>query len=325
MGNFARHLGAHWAAGFAAWCIIATAALLGTDEPWIFRYVPVVAAILASVPILFTVLALRAEPLKPTLLRVHAGLIAGGVLGALIDQSPLTALLTGIYGYWAGVAWADFHGARQHPIRATPLPTWQRLIQGAVKIVAAAFVLLLAGSTLAYAAFTGPRGGTDYPAAAESPYRLPWPAGTTRFCIQGNRAVVSHRGWEEHAFDFTMPVGSPVCAARAGEVTQVIVENDGHGYKWPNNKVVVRHEDGTLANYLHLKRNGSKVQVGDRVTQGQVIAESGHVGNSMLPHLHFHVTDAERKRTLPITFADVHVDDGIPRMFKYYTAGEPAP
>ena len=136
--------------------------------------------------------------------------------------------------------------------------------------------------------------------------------------MQSNRGVVSHRGLEQFAYDFAMPVGSDICAARAGEVIKVVVEHDGHGYRWPNNMVVLRHEDGTLGYYLHIKKDGSRVAVGDKVTQGQVIAASGHVGNSMLPHLHFHVTDPERKSTLPLSFSDVNRDRGVPRMFKWY-------
>jgi murein DD-endopeptidase MepM/ murein hydrolase activator NlpD len=63
------------------------------------------------------------------------------------------------------------------------------------------------------------------------------------------------------------------------------------------------------------------VKVGDVVKQGQAIALSGHVGNSLMPHLHFHVTDAARKSTLPITFSDLGKDVGIPRMFKSYRSG----
>ncbi len=183
------------------------------------------------------------------------------------------------------------------------------------------FGTVLAGAVAAFLLLTGPRHFEAYPSPAASPYLLPWTGGETRFCIQGNRAVVSHRGWEEHAFDFVMPVGTDVRAARAGTVTKVVVEHDGNGRNWPNNRVVVQHEDGSLAEYLHLKQNGSYVKVGDEVTQGQVIAASGNVGNSMLPHLHFHVTAPDRSSTLPITFKDVPIHDGIPRMFHHYTSG----
>ncbi len=172
-----------------------------------------------------------------------------------------------------------------------------------------------------YYGFTGPHHLEQYPAANTSPYRLPWKAGIQHLCVQSNRGIVSHRGYDEFAYDFAMPVGTELCAARAGKVVRVVQEHDGHGYHWPNNLVVIQHEDGTQACYAHIQKNGSRVQVGDEVKQGQVIAASGHVGNSMLPHVHFHVTDAERTKTLPLSFADVAKDAGVPRMFKWYTSG----
>ncbi|MFM1920653.1 MAG: hypothetical protein RLZZ303_2287 [Candidatus Hydrogenedentota bacterium] len=196
-----------------------------------------------------------------------------------------------------------------------------RVLRRGAALLGLLVILLLIAASAAYFLFTGPTDLGAYPEPADSPYLLPWSGGETRFCIQGNRAVVSHRGWETFAYDFTMPVGTPVRAARAGEVVQVVQEHDGNGYQWPNNRVAIRHEDGTIGHYLHIKRNGSRVQVGDRVEQGQVICESGNVGNSMLPHLHFHVTNAERNATLPISFADVDSDQGVPRMLHHYTSG----
>lgn len=195
------------------------------------------------------------------------------------------------------------------------------MMSGLWKVVAILFVVLLVVAVAAYFTFTGPRNLAQYPDARSSPYRLPWTAGQTHLCVQSNRAVVSHRGWDEFAYDFAMPVGTDVCAARAGKVIQVVVSHDGHGYHWPSNVISIQHDDGTLAYYVHLKKDGSRVNVGDVVKQGQVIAASGHVGNSMLPHLHFQVTDAQKKSTLPIAFADVDKDSGIPRMFKCYTSG----
>ena len=189
---------------------------------------------------------------------------------------------------------------------------------GTLKI---AFVIFAATAVVlgcVYAIATGPENLGQYPDASTSPYCLPYPAGQTWLCVQSNRGVVSHRGGEQFAYDFAMPVGSDVCAARAGEVVTVVADRDGNGYRWPNNKVVVRHEDGTTAAYLHIRKDGARVGVGDKVAQGQVIAASGNVGNSMLPHLHFHVTDPEGKGTMPISFSDVKGDRGIPRMFKWY-------
>ena len=191
-----------------------------------------------------------------------------------------------------------------------------RLLVGKILAGALAAIAVTGGAVYGFA--TGPTQLDRYPAAATSPYHLPYPAGKTYLCVQSNRGVVSHRGWEQFAYDFAMPVGSDICAARAGEVIKVVTEHDGHGYRWPNNMVVVRHDDGTEASYLHIQKGGSRVAVGDKVAQGQVIAASGHVGNSMLPHLHLHVTDAEHKSTLPIAFSDMGRDRGVPRMFMWY-------
>ncbi len=191
----------------------------------------------------------------------------------------------------------------------------------ALKVLTGMAGVGIAALLAAYWIFTGPENLDQYPPAGQSPYLLPWPARTTYLCVQSNRGIVSHREGEQFAYDFYMPVGSEVCAARAGEVTRVVQDRDGHGYQFPNNLIVVTHEDGTLGCYLHIKKDGSRVAVGDRVARGQVIAASGHVGNSMMPHLHFHVTDPATRATMPVTFADVKKDRGIPRMFKRYTSG----
>ena len=174
---------------------------------------------------------------------------------------------------------------------------------------------------VAYSVFTGPEDLQRYPDRATSAYRLPWEKGAQWICIQSNRGIVSHRGREEFAYDFRMPVGSQVCAARAGVVTRVVVTNDGNGQNLPNNLIAIDHGDGTSGWYLHLQKGGSLVAVGDRVTQGQPIARSGNVGHSLGPHLHFEVRDNTSRVTLPVAFADVAEDLGVPRMFHAYTAG----
>src|SRR5262249_40085797 len=93
--------------------------------------------------------------------------------------------------------------------------------------------LLLSALAVLFVVLTGPRDLSRYPDPAASPYRLPWTPGVPprppRLCVQGNRAVVSHRAREEFAYDFAMPVGSDVCAARAGVVCRVDTGQDGHG------------------------------------------------------------------------------------------------
>lgn len=183
-----------------------------------------------------------------------------------------------------------------------------------------AAILVVLVLCVLYLLMTGPHDLDRYPDAHASSYRLPWPGGVTRLCCQSNRGVVSHRGWSEFAYDFAMPVGSPVCAARGGIVTHVEIEHDGRGLHSPNNYIGIAHGDGTSGWYHHLRQDGAYVTLGQTVQQGDRIAASGNVGLSWLPHLHFHVTD-QKGNMLRVTFADVDSDRGIPRALKRYTSG----
>jgi hypothetical protein len=58
------------------------------------------------------------------------------------------------------------------------------------------------------------------------------------------------------------------------------------------NFVVVRIAPGQYAFYAHLQPGSLRVEVGDRVREGQVLGLLGNSGNSDGPHLHFHVMDS---------------------------------
>jgi murein DD-endopeptidase MepM/ murein hydrolase activator NlpD len=93
-----------------------------------------------------------------------------------------------------------------------------------------------------------------------------------------------------YAVDFVMPIGTKVTASRAGVV--VAVEErywDSDHTDLHENWVMIRHDDGTVARYIHLARNGALVAVGDHVARGRVIGLSGNSGASSRPHLHFDV------------------------------------
>jgi murein DD-endopeptidase MepM/ murein hydrolase activator NlpD len=158
---------------------------------------------------------------------------------------------------------------------------------------------------------------------ARSPYLLPWRGGKAHLCVQGNCGVVSHfrGGWDQHSFDFAMPVGTSVLAARAGLVIDVDVSHHGAGKNKPANHIYVRHDDGTTASYVHLKQHGTLVKVGDSVRQGQAIGLSGNVGPSLLPHLHFMVAGRDGN-SIPVWFDDLPAGrDGVPRMLRRYRSG----
>ena len=145
-----------------------------------------------------------------------------------------------------------------------------------------------------------------YPDQAMSPYVLPYRVGETYAVGQGNCSDGSHAPGTivQYAYDFLMPVGTPVVVARAGEV--ILVEDrfeDGNRTPGEENFINLRHADETIAAYVHLTRNGALVAVGDTVAQGQVIGLSGDTGSSSEPHLHIHVQSCFGcPSTIPLTF-----------------------
>lgn len=114
----------------------------------------------------------------------------------------------------------------------------------------------------------------------------------------------------EHAVDISGKFGSLIVAAKAGVV--VYAENrspDGacsrEGLRnRPDNQIVVLHNDGTEAVYGHLRQGSLRVRVGQRVTEGDPLAEMGSSGWTPGTHLHFHLggLTPSRYRTLPLVF-----------------------
>ena len=137
-------------------------------------------------------------------------------------------------------------------------------------------------------------------------YQLPFAKGSKFECIQSFEGKFSHnQPYSKYAIDFKMPEGTPVLAARSGIVVYTKEDSNEGGRdreKYINkaNKVMIYHDDGTVASYDHLKFNGVEVQVGDRVKTGQLIGYSGNTGFSTTPHLHFVVWVV--KEAVPIRF-----------------------
>ena len=147
-------------------------------------------------------------------------------------------------------------------------------------------------------------------------YHLPYSSSSSYLLFQGYNGATTHKG--KNALDFTMPVGTKIHAARAGTVVKVIKHNTKNCkhkdcVKY-NNLIMILHEDGTLAEYVHLKQNGSLVKVGDTVARGQHIAYSGNTGFSSGPHLHFEVFKAGNgtKKTLQTKFK---IEEGKPTQY----------
>ena len=104
-----------------------------------------------------------------------------------------------------------------------------------------------------------------------------WPTRGTLTSGYGWRWGRMHRG-----IDIAGPVGTPIVAAAPGVVEKAGWNSGGYG-----NMVEVRHADGSMTRYAHNSRN--TVRAGQRVAQGQHIADMGSTGYSTGPHLHFEV------------------------------------
>ncbi len=140
-------------------------------------------------------------------------------------------------------------------------------------------------------------------------YVLPFESETSHWVAQGYEGRWSHKGADRYAVDFAMPEGTIVCAARDGVVVDLRQSSEDGGVDEKDsrraNYVSILHEDGTIAEYLHLQHGGVLVRLNQRVTAGMPIARSGNTGYSSQPHLHFGVyaaVDATRSQSSPVTF-----------------------
>ena len=154
-----------------------------------------------------------------------------------------------------------------------------------------------------------------FPDWQTSPYVLPYPVGANYFVSQANGSTGGHRGDYKYAYDFVMPIGTTVTAARAGVVAEIRMKfRNGQSGEGESNWVKIRHADGTIAAYSHLTESGALVRIGDSVVAGQPVGLSGNTGNTGgLPHLHFHLCACSESvdcGTMPVTFRNADWNPG---------------
>jgi hypothetical protein len=155
-------------------------------------------------------------------------------------------------------------------------------------------------------------------------YKLPWEEWETRECSQGFNGSLSHTGQCRYALDFLMPQGTKVLAARGGKVVEVKSDESEGGFdekfKGRENRIRIDHGDATSGLYLHLKKDGALVKVGDTVKQGDLIGLSGATGYASAPHLHFQVCKENGWDSVEFKFDDVDSDGGVPVAGRKYVS-----
>ena len=127
--------------------------------------------------------------------------------------------------------------------------------------------------------------------AKDEPKATAGPASTADFRWPARGRVIngfSGKGGNE-GINIAVPEGTPVKAAGDG-----VVAYSGNELKGYGNLVLIRHDNGYVSAYAH---NGDvNVRRGEKVSRGQVIANSGQSGNVASPQLHFEI----RKGSTPV-------------------------
>jgi len=110
----------------------------------------------------------------------------------------------------------------------------------------------------------------------------------------GSDFVLAPFPW--HQMDNEQPA---VVAALGGVIEALADENFDRQCQWvtplpPVNGLRIRHDDGTLAIYLHMRQGSlGHLSEGDRVAQGDYLGQAASSGFSLIPHLHFELRDSD--------------------------------
>lgn len=113
------------------------------------------------------------------------------------------------------------------------------------------------------------------------PEGLPVTAGFISSGYGQRRDPFTGRRSFHHGLDFAAPTGETIAAVGSG-----IVEFSGYR-DFYGNTIDVNHGNGYVTRYAH--NSELLVEVGERVTRGQIIARVGATGRATGPHLHFEV------------------------------------
>ena len=88
------------------------------------------------------------------------------------------------------------------------------------------------------------------------------------------KKLIGHSG-----VDLRSPSGSPVHVLADGTVKKIGWDPKGYG-----RYIIIEHKQKYESLYAHLEVDGTKVKVGQNVSENEVIALSGSTGGSTGPH-----------------------------------------
>lgn len=77
------------------------------------------------------------------------------------------------------------------------------------------------------------------------------------------------------------------------------------------NAIIIDHQNGECSLLCHFKFNSIKVNVGNKVKQGDILGLCGNTGNTFQPHIHFNLQNGplmHKAKALPAQFARIIVN-----------------
>ena len=129
--------------------------------------------------------------------------------------------------------------------------------------------------------------------------KIPKAQGTGKFIwpVDGGGTITSKFGWTGRRYHYGLDIGTArntnIFAADSGVVTTATYHYL-YGYY-----IIIDHGNGYSTLYAH--NNKLLVKVGQKVSQGTIIAKSGNTGNSTGPHLHLEIRK-DGKRYNPLNY-----------------------
>lgn len=124
----------------------------------------------------------------------------------------------------------------------------------------------------------------------------------------------------EDYFTFNKPIYAPA-DGKIVEAVQNIEDNSvGEPLKYTlkdfiekpkllaGNYIIINHGSNEYSVICHIRQHSLKVKVGEKVTQGQIIASAGNSGASDIPHIHYQLQNGR----------DILSSEGLPSLFKNY-------